>query len=237
MGLFNRKPKNKLYKSRVEERTAEKLVQQMPSLGTFLSPVPGADYDKIRRDQEDQGERRKAEQKANKGALLQAGVKASRFTKPKSLRDAQELVYDLTPIAERFAVSLSDAKAHISFFPLTKAGKVPKNVVGVSMAVEEKKKVMTRYGFEAVETGDQIICHIKYLANGEVNMLDYHLWHSHVRHGVFVRRINNQMLITKLDRMDMNNGVKTELFSEKNPLDNEPSKRIAEQSIKALLAR
>lgn len=237
MALFKKKPRSSLYESRDQEKRAEELVRRIPELAPFLLPTPGIDYEKLEIEYQEREELRRRTQAINKCSLEQAGVNVTLFTKEKAVIDAKQLVSEFSPIAENLKTSFDEATVYVMYEPLSPTGKVPKNVVAAMIDSPENRKVVSDFGYEYSETGDNIICHIKYLRDGCINMMDYNLWHDHIRHGISVRNISGRLYITKVVRSDLKSVDEKVLFSVKKPVDNEEAKRVIDASMRALLKR
>lgn len=153
-------------------------------------------------------------------ALADAGVDLHQFSEEKAKEDAHKYFIEIAPNwSSELGNYLYIATCTLNPENLTKSGKIPKNVVvahvdGVSPL-----------------TNDGVIACIKYMADGNINMIDFHIWKTHVKNSVSMRLHDEQLKITSIDYYDMKRDFRKLLYSEKNPPDNTEAMKILDISL------
>lgn len=147
-------------------------------------------------------------------ALSDAGVDLEQFSEPRAVADALAIfdgMVSIDPVGWR--ETIKRAKVNLNPQNLTKAGKVPKNVVEAQI---------DGMPYE----GPGVICYLKYMADGSINMADFHIWHNHIKHSVFVRTVDGDHRITSIERYDMKRDFRKQVFSDKKPENNDEGIKV-----------
>lgn len=219
MGLFfNRKKK-----AQQIEVAKEELVQALAH--EMLTQTIGPEPTQERLAELEERERLAEEgRKIRKERIAEQGVDVDMFTTDKVAADALVFLDSFAPAYRKLSLQVENANVNGDFQNLTKTGKLPKNVF---------------YGtFDLYEFGtdDSIIVHIKYLASGAVNMVDLHLWHNHVRHGMSIRTVDGDYRITCITSTDLRRDVETTLYLENKPADNAAALAVFADAMDGVLA-
>lgn len=159
-------------------------------------------------------------------ALMDAGVDLEQFSEGQVIDDIMNALEFFVPQSINLAVDFADAKAWLDAQNLTKAGKIPKNVVIGRMSVEESE-----YKYPQ----DSVIGEVKYMADGSINMIDLHIWHDAIKHSVSIRTVNGVHQITSIDYLDMSRDFRKLLYSEKAPTSSDESMAILNESLSKIL--
>lgn len=175
--------------------------------------------------------------KEAKEKLATLGVNVRQFTKHKALKDAAAIVDTLLPSSKQLNVSIDDMKPLIVFSELTKNGKPPKNVCRASMTAEEIVNEKSEYGFDYQTKGDSIICYLDYLASGDINKADLYFWHDHIRHGVKLRKKQEELLITEVVCSDLRKETEEVLYRNQDPEDNSGQIRVFDDSFCKMMSK
>lgn len=207
MGLFSRK-----------KRGAE------PEVKVELRFPP--DHDELMRDMKERERLADEGRQIRKERIAAAGVDVSMFTPEKVKRDALGFLDEFAPSYRRLNVDTKDARISGDFQNLTKTGKLPKNVYQGSIDVPDP-----RYPAST----DNVIVHLKYLADGAVNMADLHLWHDGVRHGMSIRTVEGEYRITSITTTDMRRDLETTLYLDNKPQGNEEALSVFAEAMEELL--
>ncbi|NBJ67764.1 hypothetical protein [Adlercreutzia caecimuris] len=152
--------------------------------------------------------------------LEDAGLDLSEFSSEKSLLDAKNFLDMFTPDYQKLDAALDDSKIHLKFSNLTKAGKLPKNVVEASINCSSSS------------SDDSIICYIKYLKTGYPNMAEVHLWHNHVRISASIRTVEGDFRITYIVMSDMRKDYEKTLHHDNCPPASNNAIEIFSQAVK-----
>lgn len=187
----------------------------------------GREYDRQREQWEAEcreRERAMAEGKVLRArALYDAGVDLEQFSEGRVVDDIMNAIEFFAPQAINLAIDFSDARVSLDVQNLTKAGKVPKNVVIGRLSVEER-------GIQY--PNDSIIGEVKYMADGSINMIDLHIWHNNLKHSVSIRTVDGMHQITSIEYFDMPRDFRKLLYSEKAPTSSSDSMAILNESLK-----
>lgn len=157
-------------------------------------------------------------------ALKRLGVDLEQFTEKRAISDLNGFLDGFAPGWHLLSLDLSRACVRLDPKNLTQAGNVPKNVLEAHLDVSS---------FPASE--DAVYAHIKYLADGKVNMADIHVWHKRVRHSIYIRTVEGAFQITSVETHDLERDYRKLLFAEKKPVGSEEAKRIFADALKLTL--
>lgn len=153
-----------------------------------------------------------------KERMKQCGVDVSQFTEEKASADLLSITKTLIPSFPLF--QLEQPRCEIDFSDLTKTGKAPKNVCVAHL--------------DTAAANTFWIAHLKYLASGEVNMIDLHLWKEHIRHGISIRTVNGEYRITAIIKQDSERDISDTLYLNNKPENNTEQLSILDASIPKL---
>lgn len=231
LDLFRKKPKS------IEPNVSVRVMVRGKS-GEMID----ADSDEAKRewDEWQRGERERkraydAEQAANRSFLEGAGVDVSAFSPERVLADARDVVSSACPPMGVYCGRLQAAEPDIVFSAPTKTGKVPKNVVVVHIATETM--VETPGSTHKFKEVDNIIIHLRYLADGSVNMADIYGWHEKIGQGVLIRRIDGELRIVEIRRTSPEGiGTWETLFKDQKPVDNGTAVARLEDSVAVIFS-
>lgn len=211
-------------------REAEARRAQSESQVVVELAQPDAAHEQERKARED---RHESEQKEfHKGQLLRAraladaGVDLEQFSEQAALNDARLLLGRFAPEYRKLRVELGGAKVNIIAQNLTKAGKVPKNVI--------EAQIDANGGMAGI--GDCIIGYLKYMADGSINMADFHLWHEWVKHSVYIRTGKQEPHIASIEYYDAKRDFRKLLFSEKESFQGVAAEEILSRSLGNILS-
>lgn len=139
--------------------------------------------------------------------LSNAGVDLSLFSEDRARNDAAFFIGRTIPEDYFWVQSVMSAIVTLDPKNLTKAGKVPKNVLEAGInGIDD-------------QTDGGVIGSIKYLADGRINMMDYHLWRNHIKHTFSIRVVQGMFRITFVEVYDLQRDFRNLLYSNKEPAD------------------
>lgn len=162
-----------------------------------------------------------------KEKIAENGVDVNIFTNNKILNDAISFLDKFAPSYKYLSVNMFNSNINGDFKNLTKTGKLPKNVFEASIIADSFYT-----DFESPDKDDSVIVHLKYLADGTVNMVDLHLWHKKKRHGMSIRTIDNEYRITSITTTDILRDIQETLYLEKKPQETETSIELFDSVMK-----
>lgn len=155
-------------------------------------------------------------------ALVEAGVDLSQFTRQLALDDTREMLEEFLPEALEDGYSLKGAMSTFNPMNLTKAGKVPKNVMCATVSV-------------GPPLADSIICNIKYMADGKVNMAEMTIWRDQQSVSFGVRRSGDSYVIKTIECSSILKDFRKLLYSEKNPDGKDPREVLSSAFEKVII--
>ena len=159
-----------------------------------------------RRVREDE-KRWREDQKRNKDDLHAAGVRL--VSAATCRRDAGRIIGMILPDIIIPGVPLDASRVSISYQPLTKTGKIPKNVVKASVDAVD------------LATHDGVISNLKYGPGRKLNSISINIWHSHRCIHVYMRRMDEGLMITRIESSDLQDGRRVRRFDEPHPDGND----------------
>lgn len=182
-----------------EDRLANAIAKQLvfEMVGSPPTPEEVAEMEKRKRLAEEGARTRKER-------ILALGVDPRMFSKAKVKACAIGFLDEFAPLYKRLSVDFEKARVDGDYPNLTRTGKLPKNVHTASFCAEA--------GAPINRPQDSVIMSISYLRDGIPNLVDMHLWHNHIRHGVFIRPSENGYQITCVERVDNRTAVRDTLF-------------------------
>ena len=138
-----------------------------------------------------------------RAALFDAGLDESLFSEDLAIQFTETFLKAFVPSYGLFG--FKPIRVTVTHENLTKTGKLPKNVVKYDVDLSGVRK------------HDFGIAHIKCLKDGRPNLVDMHLWHEHVRHGISIRKVDNDYAITYACIDDTNRGFTKPLYHNNTP--------------------
>jgi hypothetical protein len=171
--------------------------------------VEGGNFERRKGPEAEEGRRLRA------NALSEAGVDLSVFTPGLAEADADAILGELLPEATEAGCGAKGGFDGFNPQNLTRTGAVPKNVMEADIVSDRP-------------TDCTLICHIKYMEGGKVNMAEVHLWRHKVRLSFWVRRDSDSYTIKCIECYWVAKDYLKPLYNQKHPGGKDPREVLSE---------